>query len=90
MKFRTCTQCPRFSANTSGGNLDMKLMDNQEFITCDECQVSHVMQTVDLIGCWTDEVPDFSEDESETTPKLINMQQQTPTTRLGNLILNSA
>ena len=53
-EFRTCIQCPRFSPVDSGGYLDTELMDNQEFMTCDECKVSHVMQTTDLIDCWTD------------------------------------
>ena len=51
--FRTCIQCPRFSPIDSGGYLDTELMENQEFVTCDECPVSHVMQTTDLLGYWT-------------------------------------
>ena len=62
-EFRTCIQCPKFPPIKMGGYLDMEVMDNQEFITCDECQISHVMQTTDLIGCWTDKVPALPEDE---------------------------
>ena len=65
-EFRTCIQCPKFSGLNSGGYLDIETMDNQEFVTCDECKVSHVMQTADLIGCWTDKVPLLSDDESIT------------------------
>ena len=56
-KFRTCIQCPRFSLINTGGYIDTDLMDNQKFVTCDECQVSHVMLTADLIYCWTDKEP---------------------------------
>ena len=63
-EFRTCIQCPQFSPIKSGGYLDTEIMDNQEFITCDECQLSHVMRTVDLIGCWTDKVPVLSEEDA--------------------------
>ena len=59
--FRTCIQCPRFSPNTSGGYLDTDLMDNQEFITCDVCPVSHVIQTADLLGYWTSKRSTFSD-----------------------------
>ena len=65
-EFRTCIQCPRFSTIKSGGYLDTDLMDNQEFITCDECQVSHVMYTSDLIDCWTDKGSTLSDDEPIT------------------------
>ena len=65
-EFRTCIQCPRFSTIKSGGYLETDLMDNQEFITCDECQVSHVMCTSDLIDCWTDKGPTLSDDEPIT------------------------
>ena len=57
-EFRTCIQCPRFSPIDSGGYLDTESMENQDFITCDECQVSHVMPTANLIDCWTDKDPD--------------------------------
>ena len=45
-EFRTCIQCPQFSPIASGGYLDMEVMDNQEFVTCDECQFSHVMERI--------------------------------------------
>ena len=63
-EFRTCIQCPQFSPIASGGYLDMEVMDNQEFVTCDECQFSHVMETVDLAGSWIDNTSLPSEDES--------------------------
>ena len=63
-EFRTCIQCPQFSTIKSGGYLDTEVMDNQEFVTCDECQLSHVMRTVDLIGCWTDKVPVLPEEDA--------------------------
>ena len=28
-------------------------MDKQTFVICDDCETSHVMQTVDLLGSWT-------------------------------------
>ena len=65
-EFRTCIQCPHFSTIKSGGYLDTDLMDNQELITCDECQVSHVMCTSNLIDCWTDKEPALSDGEPIT------------------------
>ena len=65
-EFRTCIQCPWFSPIVSGGYLDTDLMDNQEYITCDECQDSHVMYTSDLIDCWTDKGPTLSDGEPIT------------------------
>ena len=73
----------------------MEIIDNQECITCDECQVSHVMQTVDLIGCWSYKGPALSDDEKklkyktlQKTPNLRNKPRQIPTTRSEHLILN--
>ena len=63
-EFRTCIQCPKFSPVEGGGYLDTELMDNQEFMTCDECKVSHVMQTADLIDCWTDKGAACCDEES--------------------------
>ena len=69
-EFRTCIQCPRFSLVNSGGYIDTDLMDNQEYVTCDECQISHVMLTADLIDCWTDKEP--------TLDNEIKAQTQSP------------
>ena len=61
-EFRTCVQCPKFSPIDNGGYLDIDLMDKQTFVTCDDCETSHVMQTVDLLGSWTDIQSDLSHD----------------------------
>ena len=53
-EFRTCIQCPQFSPLDNGGYLDTDLLDKQMSVTCDDCDASHVMQSVDLIGFWQD------------------------------------
>ena len=52
-EFRTCIQCPKFSPLDNGGYLDLELMDNQTFITCDNCETSYVLEKVDFLGSWT-------------------------------------
>ena len=83
-EFRTCIQCPRFSPIDSGGYLDTNLMENQEFITCDECQVSHVMNTSDLIDCWTDKGPILSDEEPITRTQSLAKDIETETHANGD------
>ena len=79
-EFRTCIQCPRFSPITSGGYLDMDIMRTQEFITCDECLSSHVMQTVDLVGGWTGREKVISNDRGDD----LKCQMQNPVKAPGS------
>ena len=81
-EFRTCIQCPKFSPITRGGYLDMEIMEIQEFVTCDECQFSHVMQTVDLVGSWANSVLDHSKDSEDKLKH--QMQNQMKATETDN------
>ena len=55
-EFMICIQCTQFSPIDSGGYLDISLMENQEYITCDDCQSSHALDTREILGCWMDKV----------------------------------
>ena len=55
-EFKTCIQCPQFSAAELGGYLDTDLTINQNYITCDDCSSSHALEKRDLLGCWIETV----------------------------------
>ena len=61
-EFRTCIQYPQFTAVHNGGYLDVDLMENQEYVTCDDCDTSHVLRTVDVLGSWRNMSTDLSGD----------------------------
>ena len=64
-EFRACIQCPQFSPVDHGGYLDIDLMENQVSVTCDDCDLSHVLRTVDVLRSWRDMSRDCSCDTEE-------------------------
>ena len=59
-EFKTCIQCPQYSAAEPRGYLDTELMGSQKNITCDECKRSHSIETKEILGCWMDLVRSFN------------------------------
>ena len=55
-EYKTCIQCPLYSAAESGGYLDIELMKSQNYITCDHCNSSHSLETKEILGCWMEMV----------------------------------
>ena len=53
-EFKTCIQCPQYSVAEPRGYLDTELMRSQKYITCDECESSHTVETKEILGCWKD------------------------------------
>ena len=54
--FRECIQCPNFDPLENGGYFDFDLCEDQVAITCDDCELSHGLQTEALVSCWTNKV----------------------------------
>ena len=46
----------------NGGYLYNKFMENQKFVKCDDCETSHALQTVDLLGSCTGLLTALSDD----------------------------
>ena len=55
-KFMSCIQCPRFDPLDNGGYFDTGYCEDNEIITCDDCEESHGLQTEDILSCWLEKV----------------------------------
>ena len=51
-KFKTCMQCPGFSPLENGGYIDTDIAEGQDTVTCDDCEISHSLQTDEILMGW--------------------------------------
>ena len=51
-KFRTCVQCPELSPLENGGYIDTDIAEGQVDVTCDDCEISHSLQSEEILRGW--------------------------------------